>query len=116
MNKVNALKQTSDITGLSKDTILYYEKIGLIPPVLRNEVGYRIYSTDDVDKLHVIACLKKTGMSLENIKIYMQICTSEGRHTMLENYKITLEQQMTELQKIIDIKLKKMKVTKKMEE
>ncbi|WDF52978.1 MerR family transcriptional regulator [Paenibacillus sp. KACC 21273] len=113
---MNTLKQTSDMTGIGKDTILYYEKIGLIPPVMRNDIGYRIYNSEFVDMLNVIACLKKTGMSLENIKKYMQLDTSESRYNMLQDHQTTLEQQMIELQNIITIKLKKIKPAKKMEE
>lgn len=109
MNKMYPLKQTADRSGLSKDTILFYEKTGLIPPIARNEIGHRIYSQENVDTLQLIACLKRTGMSLEEIKQYLHLQISEDRYHMLENHKQKLAQQMVELQQVIDIKLTKLK-------
>ncbi len=39
------------LSRLSKDTILFYEKTGLIPAIARNEMGYRVYSQEDIDTL-----------------------------------------------------------------
>ncbi|MEW4369974.1 MerR family transcriptional regulator [Paenibacillus kandeliae] len=109
MNKMYPLKQTADRSGLSKDTILFYEKTGLIPPIARNEIGHRIYSQENVDTLQLIACLKKMGMSLEDIKHYLHLNISEERYDMLEHHKQKLAQQMIELQNVINIKLTKLK-------
>ncbi len=108
-NERYALKQTAMLSGLSKDTILFYEKTGLIPAIARNEMGYRVYSQEDIDMLQLIACLKKTGMSLEDIKSYLQLEASEERYQRLQDHKEKLAQQMLELQNVIDIKLNKIK-------
>ncbi len=109
MDERYALKQTAMLSRLSKDTILFYEKTGLIPAIARNEMGYRVYSQEDIDTLQLIACLKKTGMSLEDIKSYLQLEASEERYQRLQDHKEKLAQQMLELQNVIDIKLNKIK-------
>ncbi|MFD1888562.1 MerR family transcriptional regulator [Paenibacillus wenxiniae] len=115
MNGRYALKQTAMLSGLSKDTILFYEKIGLIPTTARNELGYRVYSQEDIDTLNLIACLKRTGMSLEDIKSYLQLEISEERYQRLHEHKEKLAQQMMELQNVIDIKLNKIKLKNEQE-
>ncbi len=114
MKDMYILKQAATLSGLSKDTILFYEKTGLLPTIARNEIGHRMYSQQDVDTLHLIACLKKTGMSLEDIKSYLQIDVSEDRYQMLHTHKEKLQQQLLELQNVIDIKLKKIKLKNEM--
>ena len=59
-------------TGLSTHTIRYYEKIGLINESVKNEIGHRVYDENDLELINWVICLKKSGMTLENIKSYVQ--------------------------------------------
>lgn len=43
------IKQAADMFGLTVDTLRYYERVGVIPPVHRNESGYRDYKTSDLN-------------------------------------------------------------------
>ncbi|MCM3317566.1 MerR family transcriptional regulator [Rummeliibacillus stabekisii] len=54
-------------TGISKDTIRYYEKIGLLHPEIINK--YREYNNNDVILIETIIKLKKTGFSLLEVKM-----------------------------------------------
>lgn len=74
MNKVieYTIKQTAVQTGLTEDTIRYYEKIGLLPRAERKTSGRRVYHTEDIKTMKLIQCLKKTGMLLEEMKSYLQ--------------------------------------------
>lgn len=67
------IKELSTMVDLSAYTIRYYEKIGLLPRAERNESRYRIYTVKDVERLRLISCLKKTGMSLDEIKPYLDL-------------------------------------------
>lgn len=54
--------------NLSRSTILYYEKIGLLKSSIRNDSNYRIYYEDDIIKLKKIIMYKELGISLKEIK------------------------------------------------
>ncbi|GAA3401454.1 MerR family transcriptional regulator [Paenibacillus hodogayensis] len=70
------IRQVAERTGFSPDTLRYYEKIRLVePPPMRGAGGVRLYSEDDVRMLSSLHCLKKTGLSLDDIKEFIQ----EGR-------------------------------------
>jgi DNA-binding transcriptional MerR regulator len=53
--------------NLSRSTLLYYDKIGLLKPSSRSESNYRLYSSNDVKKMQQIATYREAGLSLESI-------------------------------------------------
>lgn len=53
--------------NLSRSTLLYYDKIGLLKPSARSESNYRLYSSNDVEKMQKIATYRDAGLSLESI-------------------------------------------------
>ena len=108
MEDTFSIKQISQQIGLSEDTIRYYEKIELLPKVKRNDIGYRAYSLEDRELLNSIVCLKNAGMTLDQIKQYAKLNTISERYEMLLTHKKNIEDQMSELQRIIEIKLKAM--------
>ena len=67
------LGEASEKTGLSADTLRYYEKIGLIPPVPRKDNGLRDYGDETIKLVALIQRLKETGMPLETIQAYLKL-------------------------------------------
>ncbi len=101
------IKEVSDRTGLSIYTLRYYDKEGLLPLVKRTPSGIRKFSDNDIAWLGLICCLKNSGMSIENIKEFMNLClkgeeTAEIRKDMLLLHKQHILQQMNELEKSLD--------------
>lgn len=99
--------EVSVATGLSSDTLRYYEKIELIKDVSRTSGGKRDYSEHDLTHIYFINCMKKAGCSLEVIKEYLNLhqvgaATIESRIELLENQKAKLLQARDELQSSID--------------
>jgi DNA-binding transcriptional MerR regulator len=109
LEDIFSIKQISEQIGLSEDTLRYYEKIGLIPKVNRNNLGYRVYSLENKDLLTTILCLKYIGMTLDQIKLYTKIDSISERYEMLLRYKEKMQDQMAELQKFMEKKLKFMR-------
>lgn len=64
--RANQLAQATDV---SKDTLRYYENIGLISKPLRNSNGYRSYSEKHVRELKFIKYAKSVGFALNKIKL-----------------------------------------------
>lgn len=54
--------------GLSRSTLLYYDRIGLLQPSGRSEAGYRLYSRDDAEKLKMVCEYKQAGLVIDDIR------------------------------------------------
>ncbi len=95
--------QVSELFHLPVSTLRYYDKEGLFPAIERKS-GIRRFSDREIDSLHVIECLKKSGMEIKDIKQFMKWCT-EGpstypqRKELFETRKAALEEEMHELEK-----------------
>lgn len=57
--------------GVAPSTLRYYDKEGLLPAVARSEGGVRVFQDADLDHLCLIQCLKKTGMSIQEIRQFI---------------------------------------------
>jgi len=71
--------ELSKQSGVSLDTIRYYEQRGLIPKAARTQSGYRQYTSNDVVRLRFIVQAKELGFTLEEIAQLM-VLRSGGRH------------------------------------
>ncbi|NIK77178.1 DNA-binding transcriptional MerR regulator [Paenibacillus castaneae] len=105
-----SIKETSEKTGLSEDTIRYYEKIELLPRAKRKGNTHRVYRSEDLFMMKIITCLKKTGMSLDEIRPYMNLSSfnddltaSPELYELLQEHKKKIENQMASLQQIMDL-------------
>ncbi|SHH86331.1 MerR family transcriptional regulator [Clostridium grantii] len=98
-----SIKEVSEITGLPASTLRYYEKEKLLPGIMRNDSGIRIYTQEDLDWLSVISCLKDTDMSIKYIKKFVCLCalgdsSLEERRQLLLNHRETVQSRIAELQ------------------
>jgi DNA-binding transcriptional MerR regulator len=118
------IRQVAELTGFSPDTLRYYEKIGLLNSPQRGSGGVRAYSDDNVQMMNSINCLKKTGLSLEDIKEFIQegqcfnnhsslwsvddLKTVSSRSKILSEHLISMEKQRQELDEIINLTKQKL--------
>jgi MerR family transcriptional regulator, thiopeptide resistance regulator len=65
--KTHTISKLGRMFGLSRSTLLYYDRIGLLTPSARTESGYRLYTEDDVERLQRIFSLRQTSLSLNDI-------------------------------------------------
>ena len=93
------IKEVSKMMGISAYTLRYYEKIGLLEFVHRDENGIRQFGISDILTLNTIYRLKETGMPLHEIKHYLKLI-DEGIDSVSERKKI-METQRKEVQKQI---------------
>ncbi|GAS98445.1 MerR family transcriptional regulator [Mycolicibacterium canariasense] len=67
------IAQVSKRTGLAESALRYYERVGLLEPVPRDESsGHRRYPPDAVAAAEALACLRGTGMSVRDMRRYVQ--------------------------------------------
>ncbi|NBD23197.1 MerR family transcriptional regulator [Paenibacillus glycinis] len=100
MEPVLSIADIAERTGLSYDTIRYYEKIGLQPPAKRAPNGQRTYDKSDLERFVFITRLKRTQMPLKEIERYMKLAAAkelEGCSRMLVEHKRHIESQMAEM-------------------
>lgn len=96
------IKKVSEQTGVSADTIRYYERIGLLPRVRRNKSGIRDFSEQDIATLEFIRCFRRAGMSVESLIEYMNLVeqgegTEEARMHLLQEQRDKLDTRIDEL-------------------
>ncbi|GAA3844658.1 MerR family transcriptional regulator [Amycolatopsis tucumanensis] len=70
---MSTIQEVSRRSGLPEPTLRYYEKIGLIGPVDRDESsGHRRYPPELVETIEALGCLRSTGMSLADMRVYLR--------------------------------------------
>ena len=98
-----SIQQVAQQTGLSIDTLRYYERIGLIDPISRATSGHRRYTEDDLEWIFLLIWLRKTDMPLTQIIHYLQLRrqgpqTLTARRIILEEHQCNLEQRMQQIE------------------
>ncbi|HEM3702128.1 TPA: MerR family transcriptional regulator [Streptococcus suis] len=101
------IKEVSQVTGLSADTIRYYERIGLVPKIARKSSGVRDFSENDVAILEFIRCFRSAGMSIERLIEYMGLVqagdnTVRARIVLLKEEQEELRSRLVEIQKALE--------------
>ncbi|AKP39643.1 MerR family transcriptional regulator [Listeria monocytogenes] len=99
------IKQAADMFGLTVDTLRYYERIGVIPPVHRNESGYRDYKTSDLNWVYLVKNLRNAGLSVESLIEFATL--AQLRET--QNVEAAQKQVLVDQLKELDEKLAEMK-------
>lgn len=85
------MKQVADKMDISVHTLRFYTNKGLFPNITRDVNGVRIFSEDDLDWVHIVQCLRKTGMPVKDIKYYVNLYLL-GDNTAPERYRMVLSQ------------------------
>jgi DNA-binding transcriptional MerR regulator len=96
------IQQIAKQTGLSVHTLRYYEKIGLLQEVERDDNGYRRYTVGDVEWIRFLLRLRETGMPISEMRKFSDL-RSQGASTMaprldlLEDHRRNVEKRIAEL-------------------
>jgi DNA-binding transcriptional MerR regulator len=101
------IAEVSEKFGMSVDTLRYYERVGLIPPVHRNEGGIRDYDELDLRRVDFIKCMRGAGLPVEVLIEYMGLVlqgdsTIEARKEILVEQRDLVVTKMEEMQKTLD--------------
>ncbi len=102
------ISEVSEQYDLSSDTLRYYERIGLIPPVNRNGSGIRDYNELDLRRVEFVKCMRSAGLPIEVLIRYVGLVqqgdvTIEARKEILEAQRQELAARMQEMQKTLDL-------------
>jgi DNA-binding transcriptional MerR regulator len=112
------IAEVSEQNGISSDTLRYYERIGLIPPVNRSESGIRDYNELDIRRVEFVKCMRSAGLPVEVLIEYIGLVqkgdqTIEARKDILVEQRELLVARMEQMQKTLDILNHKIEVYEK---
>lgn len=85
-----SMKETCKKVHLNYQTLKYYCNEGLIPNVKRDSNNYRVFDENDIAWILGLKCLKKCGMSIKEMKNYMNLCLM-GQSSIPERKEILKE-------------------------
>ena len=71
MRTIYKISEFAAMCGISRDTLLYYDKIGILKPSFVAENGYRYYTAGQFCTVDIISILKESGSSLKEIEEYL---------------------------------------------
>ncbi len=96
------IKQVSERYHISVDTLRYYERVGMIPPVNRSTSGIRDYQEGDLKWVEMAICMRSAGLPVEAMIEYVRLyhqgdSTIVDRLQLLESHRETLIEQRRQI-------------------
>jgi DNA-binding transcriptional MerR regulator len=97
----------ADRTGVSIDTLRYYEREGLIGPILRSAGGRRQYTADDVFWIGLVTCFREAGLGIADQREFVAILRAEhspqDRVAFLRERRAALRQRALALHRAMEV-------------
>lgn len=102
------IAEVSERYEMTPDTLRYYERVGLLPPVNRSESGIRDYSELDTRRVEFIKCMRRAGLPVDVLIKYMELLqqgdsTVAARKEILKQQRAQLAARMAEMQSTLDL-------------
>ena len=106
------IAEASKKYDISADTLRYYERIGLIPPVPRTKSGIRDYDEASCGWIQLMKCMRKAGVQIEALIEYVALYqqgeeTARARKASLEEQREQLRMRLEEMQESLHLLDKK---------
>lgn len=101
------IKEVAEKYYISQDTLRYYERVKMIPPVHRTSGGIRDYQEEDIAWLEFALCMRNAGLPVEAVIEYLNLFqqgdkTIPARHELLKNQMRILQEQKSHLEATIE--------------
>ncbi len=106
------IAEVSRVYQIPVDTLRYYERIGLLPPVNRNRSGFRDYTEENCNWVQFIKCMRAAGIPVEALADYVALFqqgdgTRAARKQILLEQRELLQTRVNELQGTLDLLTRK---------
>lgn len=94
--------------GVAASTLRYYDQEGLLPFIQRTNGGIRMFTNQDYSTLKVIDCLKKSGLTIKEIKEFLDLAglgdeSLEERQKLFQHRREIVKKRLEEMQKTLEI-------------
>ena len=101
------IKEVSEKNDIPADTLRYYERVGMIPPVTRTGGGIRDYQDTDIGWVLLAKCMRAAGLPvevmIEYLKLYQQgSATISARHQLLVDQRNVLLEQRRRIDETLE--------------
>ncbi len=96
------ISEVSKKFDITPDTLRYYERIGLIPPVPRSKSGLRDYDDESCRWIEFIKCMRSAGLPIEALSEYVTLFR-QGNRTIEERRRLLIRERDILSQKISDM-------------
>lgn len=99
--------QVAEMFSITVSTLRYYDKEGLFPDMQRQS-GIRQFGEKEIETLRVIECLKKSGLEIKDIKLFMQWCVKGAetyplRRELFLKQKAAVEAKIERMNRVLDM-------------
>lgn len=88
------------LCGVTKHTLFHYDQVGVFSPAEKGENGYRYYAPEQIEVFHVITALKEMGMSLEEIRLYLDRRSPGELVALLERQRAEVDRRLARLRQL----------------
>jgi len=98
--------EMAKVLGISASTLRYYDQEGLLPFIERSSGGIRMFTDQDYEGLKVICYLKKSGLSIKEIKSFVDMAhkgdkTLSDRLTLFQNRRDAVQKQLEDMRETL---------------
>lgn len=102
-----SIGQVSEMFDIPISTLRYYDKEGFFPNLQRVS-GIRKFSDHDLEVLHVVECLKRSGLEISDIRLFIKWCAEgsdsyEKRYGLFLQQKAAVEEEIEKMQQVLDM-------------
>lgn len=101
------IKEVSEKYNITQDTLRYYERVGMIPPVTRTAGGIRDYQEEDLGWVELAICMRSAGLPVEAMIKYVKLyregdTTISARLQLLVDQREVLREQMKQIESTLE--------------
>ena len=105
--KTYNIREIGQIFDVPSSTLRYYEELGILPEVKREEHKQRVYTDEHIDRLQAITCFKRTGLPMSKIHDFFEYAENLRDNIdkvvdMMENHEKYIVDQMEKMQQDLD--------------
>lgn len=105
--KTYNIREIGQIFDVPSSTLRYYEELGILPEVERDEHKQRVYTDEHIDRLQAITCFKRTGLPMSKIHDFFEYAENLRDNIdkvvdMMENHEKYIVDQMEKMQQDLD--------------
>jgi DNA-binding transcriptional MerR regulator len=97
-----SIRDAAALTGLTTHTLRYYERIGLLDPVVRRDNSHRLYSQQDLTWIQFLLKLKSTGLPVRDMLRYAELRRAGNTVESMSARRALLAQHTQEVQQTIE--------------
>lgn len=89
---VLTMKEAVHATGITADTIRYYEAIGIIEKIPKNDSGRRVFTAKNIEQIIFAKNMRKAGLGIDALKHYVHLIVTDEYHTRTERKELLIRE------------------------